>query len=161
MKKLIIIFIIFIASQVLVWGEKTTYKLYPVKEKGVHVAWDPVPKTRKFLEDSEIRYCVYIRESGSKDETAALAVNKSVQYNLWKYKDIDKEEPIADTSCTIEIPPNVGPILDIGVQTVICKKKETVICHPTIKNNYRSDIAWSINPIYTNGHPFEVTYGEK
>lgn len=128
---------------------------YTVGENGAHVAWDPAPRPPNIPEDSEIRYCVYICKSESKDKKEAVPVKKTV-----KNREFKAETPIADTSCTIEIPPT-GNVFYIGVQTVVYVKEKPVVCDQKIINTEnRSDIAWSDKNIYTNNHPFNV-YGQR
>lgn len=157
MKKLGIIF--FLLALIIFLFACTTNKAglnhHVVGENRVHIAWDPVPKPANIDQGSEINYCVYICTSESNDKTEAVPVKKSVRNTEFK-----EDTPIADTSCVIEFPPTEEEFV-IGVQTVVFEKEETVVCDPAIKNNNRSEIAWSDNTIYTNYHPFDVRYGAK
>ena len=117
---------------------------YKVKEHEIHVAWDPPQNIPK---GSEIRYCVYICKSESKDRTEAVPVGK----------------PIAETSCTVTDTEFPEPgVYFIGVQTVALGENGDVVCDPKIQSTEnRSNIAWSDKEIYTNYHPFDVRYGQK
>ena len=132
------------------------FKHYRVGEEGVHVAWDPTPKPRNISKDSEIRYCVYISKTRPNDpepndKEGAVLAKKSVK---------NEETPIADTSCTIEIPAT-GEEFVIGVQTVIYVEEKPVVCNPKIINTEnRSDIAWSDKEINTKYYPFGAMYGQ-
>ena len=89
---------------------------YKVKEHEIHVAWDP---PQNISEGSEIRYCVFICKSESKDKSEAVPIGK----------------PIADTSCSItdtEFPES--GIYFVGVQTVVLGENENVVCDPKITN---------------------------
>ena len=156
MKRWISIFIILIASQVLALGEMI---IYEVGEEGAHIAWKPAPNPPKVPKGFEIGYCVYICESKPKvsksyDKGKPKPVKKFVNH-----KPIPANEPIADTSCSIYITQTVK-IFDVGVQTVVYDREKPEVCDPDKVDEYHSQIAWSDKKIYSNDHPFRVTYDE-
>ena len=142
---------------ILLFAFTTGFTIYAVGENQLSVAWDPVPKPPNAPEGSEIRYCVYICKSesnvsGSQDKKEAVPVKKSVKNTEFK-----ADTPIAATRCSIEFP-HTGTFF-IGVQSVVYENGKTVLCDKALKNQNRSDIAWSDNEIYTNYNPFLVKYG--
>ncbi|MGB5748632.1 MAG: hypothetical protein WBM69_16750 [Desulfobacterales bacterium] len=122
----------------------TVSRIKWVDEDKVTIAWDPV--TTMAVDSSnqegyEIRYLVYIASS---DTHEGILVEKYVDDNR-----IDKETPIAETSCTIEFK-DKGHFV-IGVQSLICDKDKKI--------KERSLIAWSDKKIYTHNNPFGVRSG--
>ena len=86
----------------------------------------------------KIRYLIYIAPPKTHNNTL---VEKYVDGNL-----VDKETPIAETSCNIRFKEK-GQFI-IGVQAVTVDKDKNIIG--------RSEISWSNSTGYTNQNPFGV-----
>jgi len=112
-----------------------------VDEDKVTIRWDPVTTMAVNSANKEgykIRYLVYFAASGTHE---GVLVEKYVNGIR-----VDKETPIAETSCTIEFK-DKGEFV-IGVQSLTCDKEKKII--------ERSAIAWSDKKRYTQNNPFGV-----
>jgi hypothetical protein len=113
-----------------------------VENKMVTVAWDPETsvgdKSASITEGYEINYLIYIKSLGNNNR---MLTDKYVEGIL-----LDKETPIAATSCTIKFQDR-GQFA-IGIQSVIVDKEKNII--------ESSSITWSNLDRNTNNNPFAV-----
>ena len=129
---------------ILMFACSTANQIKWVDEDKVSFSWDPVKMMtdRSSISDGyEIKYLVYIDYFGMHD---GVLVEKYLDGN-W----VDKETPIAETSCTIRFK-DKGQFV-IGVQSVLIDEENQI--------KARSTIAWSDYEIYTNSNPFAVRSG--